>query len=160
MRIKQLWKSMIIVVCATLFALPSWADNETNQQNHIKNFVNSAVDYIKAHGKDAAIKEFNDKNGQFTKGDDYIFVIDFQGTMLANAYSPDLVGKNVMNLKDAKGKSLNHDLINKAKSGGGWVSYNWKNPATNKVQCKDSYTMPVDNSYLIGAGYYSSKSCQ
>ena len=45
-------------------------------------------------------------------------------------------------------------LINKARSGGGWVGYYLKNPVTEKNAQKLNYVKLIGDQYLIGAGYY------
>ncbi len=153
----HIWKVVFISFLSLVLSIPAFSAQENIKKEEVKKFLMSAADYIKMHGKDAAIKEFNDRHGLFTKGSDYIFVIDYQGTMLANVSRLDLVGKNVLSLKDANGKYLNQLLIKKAKMGGGWVSYLWVNPMTNKVQCKLSYVIPMGSSYFIGSGYYKNR---
>lgn len=116
-------------------------------------FVSSAIDFAKKNGKEAALKEFNNPQGRFTKGDSYIFVIDYQGVFLASPNNPEFIGKNEYDLTDNQGKYMIQKLIQTAKNGGGWVNYHWKNPVTNEVENKASYVMPMED-YLIGSGYY------
>ncbi|MBI5441090.1 MAG: hypothetical protein HY900_07755, partial [Deltaproteobacteria bacterium] len=72
-------------------------------QEEVKAFVDEAASYIKANGRDAAMAEFNKKDGKFVRGELYVFALQFDGTTLANGGNPKMVGKNLfeMNLKDA-----------------------------------------------------------
>jgi hypothetical protein len=125
-----------------------------DKQAEIEDFVKKAYDFVQAKGKKAAFDEFNKKDGLFTDGSVYIFVIDYKGNMLANGYNQDMVGKNLFDKKDIEGKLINRALIVKAKSGGGWELYRWTNPVSNLVECKRSYALPMEGDYLISAGYY------
>lgn len=41
-----------------------------------------------------------------------------------------------------------------AKGGGGWLEYDWMNPATKKVQKKVSYVKKVNDTFYLGAGIH------
>lgn len=125
-----------------------------DQQKKVEIFVQSAADYIKKNGMDKAIEEFNKKEGAFTKGDSYIFVLNYNGILLADPNNPDLVNKNEYKLHNADGEPLVQDHIALAKKGGGWIQYRWKEPITHAIGCKKSYIMPIGNDVLIGSGYY------
>lgn len=123
-------------------------------QNQTKAFVATALDYLKAHGKEAAFTEFSKPEGQFVKGLSYIFVVDYNGEMLANGGDPKMVGTNKFNDKDIQGNRIIQDIIAKAKQGGGWVSYYWNDPVTKKVGCKSSYVVSVQDQFVVGSGFY------
>lgn len=124
-----------------------------DQKHQVEQFAESAAGYINAQGKTQALAEFNKKDGSFTKGDLYIFAYDFNGNSLANGGNPALVGKNLIDYQDKNGFFVIKELINKAKSGGGWVDYYWNEPSTNQEVRKSSYVIPFDG-YFIAAGYY------
>lgn len=123
-------------------------EKETQEQ------ISKAVAYVKEKGKSSALSEFNKKGGLFTKGSVYMFAIDYKGTMLADGYNQDLVGKNQYDLQDADGKYINRDMISKAQAGGGWELYLWTNPVTNLIECKKSFVQPMEGDYFIASGYY------
>ncbi len=116
--------------------------------------VNKAVAFVKEKGVDNALAEFNNPKGQFCDGELYVFAYDFQGTNKALPTKPELVGKNLINLKDADGKLVIKDLIGVAKKGGGWHQYKWENPATNKIADKASYVVKVNEDLWLGCGIY------
>jgi len=114
-----------------------------------------AVEYVKVNGKDKAIEAFNNPQGEFVKGDLYIFMFDFGGITLAHGANPKLVGKNMLDLKDADGKLFVQEFVQKVKSGGGWVDYQWTNPETKKVQPKSTYVKGIEGTdYYVGCGIY------
>ena len=110
--------------------------------------VEQARAYIKANGKEKAIAEFNNPKGAFVDRDLYVFAYDFFGVNKALATNPGLVGKNLIDMKDADGRDMIKDLIKIANSGGGWYDYKWDGKA------KSSYVVKVDDTLWIGCGAY------
>jgi len=118
-----------------------------------------AAKLINEKGLDAGVAEINKKDGKFVWKDSYVFVVDFDGMVLAH---PTLVGKNVIDVKDkaedpAKAKFLFKEFTEKAKSkeGEGWVGYMWANPGDPKPRKKIShiFRVPGKNMYT-GAGIW------
>lgn len=89
-------------------------------------------------------------------GDDgYFFVYDLQGNNLMHPRQPDLVGRNLWNLKDVNGNPTIQRLISQAKSGGGFVRYLWEKPSTGKVAPKLGYVVMLDRwGWMLGTGIY------
>lgn len=116
--------------------------------------VNKAVAFVEEQGVDNALIEFNNPKGQFCEGELYVFAYDFEGTNKALPTKPELVGKNLIDLKDADGKPVIKDLIEVAKTGAGWHQYKWENPTTNAVQDKASYVVKVTDDLWLGCGIY------
>lgn len=121
-----------------------------------KAMVEEAVKYYEANGKDKAFAEFTNKGGKFIKGDLYVFVIGFDGKMLAHGVNQKLVGQDMLELKDANGKAFNVEMNEMAKTkGSGWIDYMWTNPETKKLAPKTSYFQTVKGANLyIGCGVY------
>jgi cytochrome c len=118
-------------------------------------FVDKAVDYAKKNGKGKALKEFMNKKGEFVKGELYIYAYDFKGTVIAHGGQPDLVGKNLIDMKDKNGVMVIQGLIKLAESGGGWLKYLWPNPLdNNKIEPKLGYAKKVDDTWWLGSGIY------
>lgn len=116
--------------------------------------VKKAVAYMKANGKEKAFAEFNNPKGQFVDRDLYITVTDLNGVNLAHGANQKIVGKNVLDLKDADGKAFIREYVEVAKKGGGWVEYKWPNPVTKAVERKKSYVELVDDD-VVTCGVYS-----
>lgn len=116
--------------------------------------VKKAVTYIKDNGKEKAFAEFNNPAGAFTKGELYIFVSDMQGKMLSHGANSKLIGKNLIDLKDADGKLFVKDYTDLAKAkGSGWVDYKWVNPNSKAIDKKSTYVEKTDD-VIVGAGIY------
>ena len=101
-----------------------------------------------------ALKEFMNPQGEFFRGELYIFAYDFDGNVISHGAKPALVGKNLLRLKDAKGLSVIEELRNIAGGGQGWLRYYWDNPVEKKVMPKMGYVVKVDDSWWLGSGMY------
>ncbi|MYM40409.1 cache domain-containing protein [Duganella qianjiadongensis] len=116
--------------------------------------VRKAVDYLKANGRDKAFAAFNDPKGQFRDRDLYIMVYDMKGFNLAHGANPKLIGKDLMQLRDANGTLMIKEFIEVAKNkGSGWINYQWPNPVTSVVEAKSTYVEKYDD-LIVGCGIY------
>jgi cytochrome c len=117
--------------------------------------VKKAVAYYKEVGREKALAAFNDPNGKFVDGEDYLSIYDMTGVVVGHGTNASLIGKQMIDVKDPKGKYLIKAFIELAKKPGdsGWVDYHWTNPVSKKVEPKSSYFVRVDD-LIIQAGYY------
>jgi two-component system NarL family sensor kinase len=94
--------------------------------------------------------------GSLSYGDDgYFFVYDMQGNNLMHPRQPELVGRNLWELRDAAGVPSIQLLIARAKAGGGLERYTWAKPSSNKEAPKLGYVMPMKKwGWMIGTGIY------
>jgi cytochrome c len=144
----------ILALCLSLFVGLAAAAEERATKDEAVAFVNRAVAYVKANGKDKALAEFNEPKGKFVDRELYIVVVDLQGTVLANGANRKLVGKNLLQVKDLDGKSFVKEEIEVATSkGSGWVEFRWNNPVTSKMEMRQLYLVRNDD-YLIGSGVF------
>lgn len=124
----------------------------------IKDYVDNAASFAQKNGKDAAIAAFNNASGPFVTGDVYVYALDYSGIALALPFQPGKVGTDFLPVKDASGKLYTKVEIELAKSGGGYILYHYPVPADNSTSAlKISYVRPVDDTYWIGAGIYTSE---
>jgi signal transduction histidine kinase len=120
-------------------------------------FVSSARAYARENGKEKALAAFNDPQGQFVHDGLYIFAEAYDGTALAEPLQLDLIGTNILDMKDSFGVPLVRNLGQTARYGMGYVSYQYPNPARNyTVEPKLSVVADVDGTYYVGAGMYES----
>jgi signal transduction histidine kinase len=144
-------KRMIVAILISLLWINLGFAGTADQA---KGMVDEGATFMQANGKEKALAEMNNPKGKFVKGELYIFVYDFSGTVLAQPFNPKLVGKNVMEVPDADGKFFRKEIIELAKSKGqGWVDYKYKNPASNKTEHKTAYIRKV-NDVVLGCGTY------
>ena len=139
----------VLTFLLAAFASVSFADDKENAVALVK----KAVAYYKANGMDKALEEFIKPGGQFVEGDLYIFVYDLNGTMLAHPNRA-LIGQNLIDRPDAKGKMFRKDIIGIAKTkGSGWVDYVYTNPKTLEDEAKTTYFEKADE-LVICCGIY------
>lgn len=113
-----------------------------------------AVALIESKGQEEAFKQFNQAPGPFTDRDLYIAVLDTKGTMLAHGGNPRLIGKSLVEMKDADGKTFIKALIDTAQNkGSGWVDYKWPNPVTKAIESKSTYVQKVGD-LIVACGIY------
>jgi cytochrome c len=119
--------------------------------------VKKAVAHFNKVGKEAALADFNDPKGKFVDRDLYLFVFGTSGdgVELANGANIKLVGKHLIDLRDADGKYMVKEFLATANSaaGSGWIEYKWPNPVTKGIDAKASYVEKVGD-ILIGCGIY------
>lgn len=158
MKIKLNLVYFSLVTFNLLFAFNTIAHAEedlTRNKEQIIDLVKKARDFINTNGKEKALAEFNKKTGIFSKDQNYIFAVAYNGTFLATINYPNLIGTNQINFKDSSGVFVVQEEIEKAKSGGGWLKDRLKkNPYSGKFECKASYIHPMAGDYFIGSGYY------
>lgn len=158
---KRIASIMLVAMAAALLATSVFAESATKEECIAKS--REAVQLIGEKGLDAALPELNNKDGKFVWKDSYVFVMDFQGTMLANGTNPGVVGKSLMQWKDTEGKMIVQGFIEVAKTKGeGWFDYMYpkpeeiKKPLEQRISSKKtSYILRVPGKDLfVGAGIY------
>lgn len=116
--------------------------------------VKRATALIDKKGKDEAFRQFNETAGPFVDRDLYIAVLDEKGIMVAHGANPKIIGKSLLEMKDADGKAFIKSLIDTAqKRGSGWVEYKWPNPVTKVIESKSTYVEKAGN-LIVACGIY------
>ncbi len=142
--------SKVIVACILGASVAYAASVE-----EVKAFVDEGVKLCQEKGTEVCLKEFNDPNGKFIRGELYMFAYDFKGVNKALGSNAKLVGKNLYKLKDATGLMLIQELIKIAQNDGeGWLDYKWSHPIKKKIAPKRSYIKRIDGDMFIGTGFY------
>lgn len=133
------------------------ASKESELKHYISLAARSVAHLYKSGKTDAAtMDEAKRILSSLSYGDDgYFFVYDFQGNALMHPRQPELVGRNLWNLRDAKGEPTIQRLIARAQAGGGLQRYNWAKPSSNKTAPKLGYVIPMaDWGWMMGTGIY------
>ena len=123
----------------------------------IEDVVNRAAALVTDRGKEA-FGQLRDKTGPFVFLDTYVFVDTTDGTELVNPAQPSLEGKNLIDLRDVKGKAVVREFIAATmKDGSAWVDYYWWKPGQNTPARKQTYVRKVQSgqdTYILGSGFY------
>ncbi len=116
--------------------------------------VKKAVASMKTNGKDTTFAEINNPKGKFTDRDLYIFVYDIKGKCVAHGQNPKMIGKELIEMKDADGKYFVKERVEIAKSkGSGWQDYKFTDPLSKKIEHKRAYVERFGD-FIVGAGIY------
>ena len=133
------------------------ASKEAELEHYVALASRSVAHLVESGKRDAAtMDEAKRILGSLSYGSDgYFFVYDFQGTALMHPRQPELVGRNLWELRDANGEPTIQRLIARAKAGGGLQRYNWAKPSSNKTAPKLGYVIPIANwGWMMGTGIY------
>jgi len=126
----------------------------------VTNLVRKGSVLLSTFGSEEAARKINhaellgngDASQTYVYGDLTLFVYDMQGNCIAHGENSELVGKNLIEMRDSSGHFMVKELIEKAKRDGtGWVDFVVKNAFWNV------YFERVDigkQSYVIGSGLY------
>jgi len=149
--------SLTGILLFAMTSIASAADHATPRE--ARALFDQAVKYMQANGEEKAWAAFSNPKGPFVKKDLYVYVIDRQGTYVANGAAPDsLVGLKVLDSVDAAGKPLFREMIavtEKQKEAS--IRYVWLNRKSNQVQPKVAW-LHREGDYILGVGYYAPRS--
>lgn len=142
-------------LCLSLAA----AAGERATPREARALFDQAVKYLEANGTEKAWSAFNDRKGPFVKKDLYVYVIDREGTYIANGAAPDsLIGLKVLDSVDAAGNPLfRHMIAVTDKQSEARIRYVWLNRKTNHVEPKFAW-LHRQGDHILGVGYYAPRS--
>lgn len=122
-----------------------------------EDMVKRAIVLIQRDGAAKAYKTFNDAEGKAFKDRDlFVFVYDFQGTVLASSGNARMVGKNLIDMRDADGQQIVRGVIDMVKkSRKGWYGpYKFSNPQTQEYERKKTYCEQAVGETMVCSGVY------
>lgn len=118
-------------------------------------FVAEAALYAREHGRTEALAAFNDPEGEFVRGELYIFAYDMNGTVLALPFQQGFVGTDRSEVHDSIGVAYIYGMSRLAENGGGSIYYVYPNPARGYAEeLKLGRVLPVDDTWFVGSGIY------
>ena len=116
--------------------------------------VKDAVEHVRRHGVKRACDDLNDPQGEFVRGEDYVFALAADGTQLAFAPDRNIVGRNNVDESDPTGKVVGREILRVAADPGfGWVDYHFRHPTTGEIVPKSVYVEAVEG-IILGCGIY------
>jgi signal transduction histidine kinase len=108
-------------------------------ENERINFIRTAID---------SVRFYDDNSG-------YFYVYDFECVNIAHATQKNLLGQNLYDYQDCRGKYVIRELSDAAQNGGGFVEYYWIKPGETGEKRKLGYVEPIkETDYFIGTGVY------
>jgi len=117
--------------------------------------VKKAVEYIKANGNEKAFAEITNPKGQFVDRDLYVVVYDMSAKCLAHGQKANMVGKELIDFKDADGKEFYKERIElMKKQSTAWQDYKFMNPVSKQIEPKSMY-LERTGDLIVGCGVYS-----
>jgi cytochrome c len=147
---------VVVVGGATLVAA-GWlaaATAEFGTAKEAEAMTNKAVAHIKAVGADRAYQDFTNKAPGFVDRDLYVVVYSLEGLVLAHGQIPKMVGKDLIELRDADGKAFVRERVDLAKAKGRfWHDYMFTDPVTRKVLPKSTFCERVEST-AVCVGIY------
>jgi signal transduction histidine kinase len=155
------WKSSFVKLVTApsgkSYIVGSGKYNDRMERSFVVDEVNAAVAAIEKNPEEA-FKMFHDPKGQFLVKDAYIFVIEPSGIELVNPPTPILEGRNVMDIKDTKGKMFVREMFRLLETkNAGWVDYMWPKPGESVSTQKTTYVTKANmggKTVLVGCGVY------
>ena len=149
----MLRKYVVAAIITAGIAAPV-AAAEFATKNEAVAMVDKAAAYIKANGTDKAYAEISKKGGMFTDRDLYIVVYGLDGHVFAHGANEKLIGTDQSQAKDADGKAYVAERVALAKKGAPfWQDYKFMNPVTHKVEPKEMYCQPLNDTVVCGGVY-------
>lgn len=116
--------------------------------------VQEAMAVIKQRGTEKAYAEITNKGGRFHDRDLYITVFDLNGKVLAHGQRGELVGRNLIKIKDPDGKSFIKERVELAREQPTfWQNYKLTNPATKEIEPQDAYCERLNDTVVCGGVY-------
>ncbi|MGQ7956801.1 cache domain-containing protein [Pseudomonas sp. SP16.1] len=87
--------------------------------------------------------------------DGYFFVYDRQGKNLMHPRQAELVGRELIGMRDRNGLPVIQALLDSAENGDGFQLYSWEKPSTGQATDKLSYVVMLDRwGWMLGTGIY------
>lgn len=118
----------------------------------------TSIDHLYGAGRDdeAAKEQAKAILSSMSFGKDgYFYAYTDDGLNLVHPRQPDLIGTNMIDLKDADGVYVIRELIARAKAGGGFQRYLWPKPSTGQVTRKLGYAVELPRwGWIVGTGIY------
>jgi signal transduction histidine kinase len=100
--------------------------------------------------------DFSKSPGPFVDRDLYVVVDAMDGLVLAHI-NPKILGRNMIDLRDADGRYQIRERLDAARGGvSGWQDFKFFNPVTRKVEPKRTYWEKHDN-LVFACGAYKAE---
>jgi signal transduction histidine kinase len=131
---------------------------------YLVELVEDAAALMEKRGTDA-FREFGAKESRWLNRKYYLFIYDVSGRCVFHPVNPELVGKNLIELRDMNGEPVIRMITDIGKrpdrDASGWVFYLWEEGTQFLPRWKSAYIRkviaPDGLVYLVGSGSYNLK---
>ncbi|MFU2071545.1 cache domain-containing protein [Bordetella hinzii] len=138
----------------------AWIDTKETELRHYVRLAYSAIAPL-LHGPDtpeARARALDTLSKMEFDRDGYFFVYSLQGVSLMHPRQPELVGRNLHDMRDRDGNWVIQDLLAAARAGGAAgspIRYLWEKPSVHETVRKLGYVMEIQPwGWMIGTGIY------
>ena len=143
----------LLAAFALAFATGNAAASERASEADAEALVKNAVQFYKRNGLDKALAEFRKNPGRFIDRDLYVTVHTPNADCLSHI-NPNMVGRNMMELRDGNGRYHVKERMEMAKKGEkGWQDFAVFNPVSKNIEPKRMYWEKHDG-LIFAAGAY------
>jgi cytochrome c len=143
----------LVALTLAIFSIPCLADEARATEPEAEAMVKKAIAYYKKNGREKAIAEFQKNTGAFVDRDLYVTLYTMNADALSHI-NPKMVGKNMMELRDADGKYHIKERMEAAQKGSaGWQDFKFFNPVSKRIEPKRMYWEKYDN-LVFACGAY------
>jgi len=134
----------------------------TAKRAELKNYLSLArTAFINIYGRalpddeDAKLQATQTLSAMLYGQDGYFFVYDYEGNNLVSPRRTELIGKNWQGMAGPDGQMVVDRMIEIARQGGGYMTYDWPKPSTGKNERMVSYVVGLqDWRWVIGTGVF------
>ncbi len=147
-------RSVVAIAVAASLGASALAKEQFGTAREAEAMVARAVRHIRAVGAERAYADFTARTPAFADRDLYVIVYDLEGRVLAHGQNPRMVGKNLIDLRDADGKEWIRERVELTRTKGRfWHDYKFTDPLTKKVLPKSTYCERVEST-AVCVGIY------
>ncbi|WP_338844775.1 cache domain-containing protein [Massilia sp. W12] len=148
---KWFWQLLLVL---GLSGLASAMAQQNSTPEQAQAMVKKAIAFYQAHGREKTIAAVSDPAGPFNERDLYVVMYDLKGTVISHGANKKLIGKNIIDLKDADGVMIVKEQLAAGQGkNGGWVNYRWPHPVSKEMGKKSMYNEIVED-VMFACGIY------
>ena len=150
---KQVAAAVAIAMGAMLGSGAALAEEKRVTAKEAEALVKKGVAVIKA-SRDKGLAEISNNKDAWVDRELYLVVYKMDGTAVAHGTSPKMVGKNMLELRDADGKEHIRERMDLARTKASfWQDYRTLNRDNKKIEPKSMYCERTDDLIVCGGIY-------
>jgi cytochrome c len=146
-------KATVMAAAAAFAMAGAIASEQRVTAKEAEALVKKGVALIKSN-RDKGIHEINTNKDVWVDRELYLVVYKMDGTAIAHGTSPKMVGKNMLDLRDADGREHIKERMETAKTKSSfWQDYRTLNRDNKKIEPKSMYCERADDLIVCGGIY-------